>query len=112
LARAFVGLPRVLLMDEPFASVDAPQRRELQLLLRRLLSDHTGTAVFVTHDVEEALILGSRIIVMGQDGSILHEDRPPSAGAPDFDAAGHCGAESLAGRRARLDAALRQRGSG
>ncbi|MFP4426995.1 MAG: ABC transporter ATP-binding protein [Spirochaetaceae bacterium] len=112
LARAFVGLPRVLLMDEPFASVDAPQRRELQLLLRRLLSDHTGTAVFVTHDVEEALILGSRIIVMGQDGSILHEDRPPSAGAPDSDAAGHRGADSLAGRRARLDAALRQRGSG
>lgn len=73
LARALVGRPRLLLMDEPFGSVDAPQRRELQLLLQRLLADHRGTAVFVTHDVDEALLLGTRILVMGRDGSIVLE---------------------------------------
>jgi NitT/TauT family transport system ATP-binding protein len=78
LARAFVGRPRLLLMDEPFGSVDAPQRHDLQNLLRRLLRDHHGTAVFVTHDLEEALRLGTRILVMGPDGSIrLEEHRTP-----------------------------------
>ena len=75
LARALLGRPRLLLMDEPFGSVDAPQRRELQILLQRLLKDHHGTAMFVTHDVEEALLLGTRTIVMGRDGSVLLEER-------------------------------------
>ncbi len=98
LARAFVGRPRLLLMDEPFGSVDAPQRRELQLLLRRLLADHAGTALFVTHDVEEALLLGSRIIVMGRDGAVKLEELPGS-GTP-------------AERRSRLHAALEDAPSG
>ncbi|MFW5812112.1 MAG: ATP-binding cassette domain-containing protein, partial [Alkalispirochaetaceae bacterium] len=98
LARAFVGRPRLLLMDEPFGSVDAPQRRELQLLLRRLLTDHAGTALFVTHDVEEALLLGSRIIVMGRDGEVKLEELPGS-GAP-------------AERRSRLHTALEDAPSG
>lgn len=81
LARALVGRPELLLMDEPFGSVDAPQRGELQRLLQRLLADHDGTAVFVTHDVEEALVLGTRIVVMNRDGSIvLSEDRTRAAG--------------------------------
>ncbi len=95
LARAFVGRPRLLLMDEPFGSVDAPQRRDLQLLLRRLLDDHGGTAVFVTHDVEEALLLGSRIIVLGRDGAIRLEERAGSHPGED--------------RRARLHSALEDR---
>lgn len=70
LARAFVGTPRLLLLDEPFGSVDAPQRRDLQLLLQRLLQDHESTAIFVTHDVEEAIVLGTRIIVLRRDGSL------------------------------------------
>ncbi|SIQ33224.1 NitT/TauT family transport system ATP-binding protein [Alkalispirochaeta americana] len=74
LARAFAGRPRLFLMDEPFASVDAPQRRELQGLLQRLLRDHRGTALFVTHDVEEALLLGSRVLVMNRRGELLPED--------------------------------------
>ncbi|POR02016.1 hypothetical protein AU468_07110 [Alkalispirochaeta sphaeroplastigenens] len=77
LARAFAGRPRLFLMDEPFASVDAPQRRELQHLLQRLLRDHRGTALFVTHDVEEALTLGSRVLVMNRRGEILPEDPAP-----------------------------------
>ncbi|MFP4483828.1 MAG: ABC transporter ATP-binding protein [Spirochaetaceae bacterium] len=96
LARAIAGRPELLLMDEPFGSVDAPQRRELQLLLQRLLADHHGTAMFVTHDVEEALLLGTRTIVLARDGTVmLEQTREPADEQASVDA-----------RRARLLAAL------
>ncbi len=71
LCRALLGNPQLLLLDEPFAAVDAPQRRELQQLLLRLLREHPVTALFVTHDIEEALTLGSRVVVMDRQGQIL-----------------------------------------
>ncbi|MFW5695330.1 MAG: ABC transporter ATP-binding protein [Alkalispirochaeta sp.] len=98
LARAFVGRPRLLLMDEPFGSVDAPQRRDLQLLLRRLLDDHGGTAVFVTHDVEEALFLGSRIIVLGRDGTIQLEERADNRPAAERRERLHSALEDVSSR--------------
>lgn len=64
LARALAIDPAVLLMDEPFASVDALTRRELQVELVRLWSECRKTILFVTHSLREALILADRIVVM------------------------------------------------
>jgi NitT/TauT family transport system ATP-binding protein len=64
LARALVLKPRVLLMDEPFAALDAQVRENLQLHLQRLWENERPTIVFVTHDVREAAVLGDRIVVM------------------------------------------------
>ncbi|MCT9929966.1 ABC transporter ATP-binding protein [Planotetraspora sp. A-T 1434] len=65
LARALVGAPRAVLMDEPFGSLDAQTRAEMQRLLLDVLRDTSATVVFVTHDVDEALLLGDRIVVLG-----------------------------------------------
>ncbi len=64
IARALAVDPAVLLMDEPFASVDALTRRELQAELVRLWSERKKTILFVTHSLREALILADRIVVM------------------------------------------------
>lgn len=66
IARALVLKPRLLLMDEPFAAVDAFTRLKLQLELKSLLRIDRPTVVFVTHDVNEALALGDIIVVMTQ----------------------------------------------
>lgn len=71
LARALATEPRILLMDEPFASLDAMTREVMQFELLRLWSAQQTTVVFVTHSIEEALLLGDRVVVMGQaPGSI------------------------------------------
>lgn len=64
LVRALVLEPRVILMDEPFASLDYQTREELQAELIRLSSSQATTTVFVTHDVPEAVLLADRIVVM------------------------------------------------
>ncbi|MFH1150325.1 MAG: ABC transporter ATP-binding protein [Actinomycetota bacterium] len=63
-ARALAVEPELLLLDEPFANLDAPTRHELQNELRSLLSRSGMTAIFVTHDQEEAARLGDRILVL------------------------------------------------
>lgn len=70
LARAVVIEPPILLLDEPFASVDAPTRERLGTLLRRLQLHYNLAILFVTHDVEEALRVGDRIVVLGRDGTV------------------------------------------
>jgi molybdate transport system ATP-binding protein len=62
LARALAVKPRLLLLDEPFAALDGRSRVELRETLRRALSLHDTPAVFVTHDPEEALALGQRLV--------------------------------------------------
>jgi NitT/TauT family transport system ATP-binding protein len=64
LVRALALEPRVILMDEPFASLDYQTREELQTELIRLARTQTMTTVFVTHDVPEAVLLADRIVVM------------------------------------------------
>ncbi|PZG45435.1 nitrate ABC transporter ATP-binding protein [Spongiactinospora gelatinilytica] len=70
LARALVGAPRAALMDEPFGALDAQTRAEMQRLLLDVLRDTAATVVFVTHDVDEALLLGDRVLVLGRTGGL------------------------------------------
>lgn len=65
LARALVTKPRVLLMDEPFASIDAQTRELMQVELMRIWSQQQATVLFVTHSVDEAIVLSDRIVLMG-----------------------------------------------
>ncbi len=64
LARALAPQPTALLLDEPFSNLDSALRREVRAEVRRLLQTTGMTAVFVTHDREEALVLGDRVAVM------------------------------------------------
>jgi len=64
LARALATDPNVLLMDEPFAALDALTRRKMQEELKALWDDVGFTVLFVTHSIEEALLVGSRILVL------------------------------------------------
>jgi NitT/TauT family transport system ATP-binding protein len=64
IARALAMQPRVLLMDEPFASLDALTRRKMQEELLQLWDEVRFTLLFVTHSIEEALIVGNRIALL------------------------------------------------
>ena len=71
IARAFVTDPGVLLMDEPFAALDAQNRVILQAELVRIWEQTRKTVVYITHSIEEALLLGDRTVVMtAQPGRI------------------------------------------
>jgi iron(III) transport system ATP-binding protein len=66
LARALAAEPAVLLLDEPFSNLDAAMRKEVRLEVKSLLKQSGSTAVFVTHDQEEALFLGDDVAVMNE----------------------------------------------
>lgn len=86
-ARALAADPNVLLMDEPFGAVDPIVREELQAELLRLQAELGKTIVFVTHDVDEALLLGDRVIVLATGGHIAQAGTPTeliAAPADDF----------------------------
>jgi NitT/TauT family transport system ATP-binding protein len=72
IAQALINRPRILLMDEAFSALDPATRRETQALMRRLWKENGFTAMFVTHNTREALLLGSRVIVLAKD----HADSP------------------------------------
>lgn len=71
LARGLAGAPRAVMMDEPFAALDTQTRAAMQRLLIQTWQAHPTTIVFVTHDVDEALILGDRVAVLGRAGQPL-----------------------------------------
>lgn len=79
LARMLAGDPETLLMDEPFGALDAQLRAELQQELLRLWQGSGQTVVFVTHDIEEALLLGDRVVVLGALGKLLLDREIPLA---------------------------------
>lgn len=74
IARALACEPRIVLMDEPFSSVDALTRSSLQDQMRRLWRELGLTVIFVTHDIEEAIYLGQRVIVLGGRPARLIDD--------------------------------------
>ena len=74
-ARALAPRPSVILLDEPFSNLDAPLRAELRLEVRRLLTAIDATAVFVTHDQEEAFLVGDEVAVMG-GGQVAQQGGP------------------------------------
>ena len=74
LARMLASEPRMLLLDEPFGALDAQLRAELQTELLRLWTDSGKTVVFVTHDIDEALTLADRVVVL-QKGRPAHRAR-------------------------------------
>jgi ABC-type nitrate/sulfonate/bicarbonate transport system ATPase subunit len=82
LARALVLRPRILLMDEPFGALDAQTREEMQLLLIELFNAQPCVIVFVTHDVDEALALGDRVLVLSTRPARLALDIPLSEPRP------------------------------
>jgi len=64
IARSLANEPRLLLMDEPFGALDAQTRLTLQDLLLQVRQSYDGTVLFVTHDVDESILLGDRVVVM------------------------------------------------
>jgi NitT/TauT family transport system ATP-binding protein len=84
IARALVYKPSILLMDEPFGALDAQTRGMMQELLLKIWEDHRVTVLFVTHDVDEAIFLADRVIVLAsRPGRVkkdipIHLDRPRS----------------------------------
>ncbi|KMZ13870.1 ABC-type nitrate/sulfonate/bicarbonate transport system, ATPase component [Candidatus Burkholderia humilis] len=80
IARAILNAPRILLMDEPFGALDAQTRAMMQALLLDIWSEHKPTVIFVTHDIDEALFLADRILVMSTSpGTVLESLHVPFA---------------------------------
>lgn len=75
-ARALASDPNILLMDEPFGAVDPVVRADLQRELLRIQDDLARTIVFVTHDVDEAFLLGDEVLVLREGAQVAQRGRP------------------------------------
>lgn len=73
IARALVLKPSLILMDEPFASLDAMTRRKLQNELLEEFETYDTTILFVTHNIQEAVILGTRVLAFNKNGKIVYD---------------------------------------
>ena len=74
LARTLINTPDLLLMDEPTSALDAMTKEELQALIRRQQQKRGTTLLFVTHDIEEAVMLGQTILLLNEDGTVTALD--------------------------------------
>ena len=74
IARAVAYEPEVLIMDEPFAAVDAQTRADLEDLVRRVWKDLGVTVLFVTHDIDESVYLGERVLMLSNSPTSIQED--------------------------------------
>jgi len=74
IARAVAYSPEVLIMDEPFAAVDAQTRADLEDLVRYIWQQFGVTVIFVTHDIDESVYLGQRVIVLSMPPTVVQED--------------------------------------
>jgi NitT/TauT family transport system ATP-binding protein len=82
IARALAFKPQILLMDEPFASVDAQTRADLEDLVLQVRRDYDVTIVFVTHDIDESVYLSDRIVVLGPSPTSVQEVLEVPLGQP------------------------------
>ena len=98
IARALSIGPDLLLMDEPFSHLDAITARDLRVELQRLWLETRSTILFVTHDVMEAVLLSSRVIMMSSQGIVFRDIGDRSAVPPQAD---RQGGRDLAGRDPR-----------
>lgn len=73
LARSFISNPELLLLDEPFSALDISWKRKLYYELEKLRERNNSSVIIVTHDIQEALLLANRIIVLGKNGKILEQ---------------------------------------
>jgi NitT/TauT family transport system ATP-binding protein len=73
IARAYAANPQILLMDEPFAALDAQSRTSMQEVLQKMTVEENKAALFITHSVEEAIFLADRIVVMGNQPAVIKE---------------------------------------
>jgi NitT/TauT family transport system ATP-binding protein len=102
--RALVNRPRILLMDEPFSALDAQTRARMQSYLLEIWRQVDITVVFITHDLEEAIFLADRILVLSAHPGRLDElievpiERPRSPG--------HCNSVEFLATKARLEALI------
>ena len=85
IARVLINRPRVLLMDEPFGALDAQTRRMMQTLLLDIWAKVRTTVVFVTHDIEEALFLADRILMLSTRPARVIADIPVPLSRPRRD---------------------------
>ncbi|TKK87046.1 ABC transporter ATP-binding protein [Herbidospora galbida] len=74
IARALARSPKVLLLDEPFGALDVQTKEDMQLFIRQVWRDLGTTVVMVTHDVEEAVFLGRRVLVLASDPGRVARD--------------------------------------
>jgi len=96
IARAFVADPEILLLDEPFGSLDAQTKLVLQQELLHIWQEHRKLVVHVTHDLEEAILLSDRIVVMsGRPGRIREELTVPFARPRHLDILGTAAAGEI-----------------
>ncbi|MFH1278320.1 MAG: ABC transporter ATP-binding protein [Candidatus Eisenbacteria bacterium] len=82
IARAFASNPGILLMDEPFGSLDAMTKLILQEELLKIWREHRKLVLYVTHDIGEAIVLGDRILVMTGHPGRIREEIPVPLGRP------------------------------
>ena len=108
IARALAAEPRVLLMDEPFSSVDALTRMELQALVLDLWEKQRFTAVLVTHDVDEAVFLADRVAVLSARPSTVVKCLPTGLARPRDKIASREDPKFLALRHELLDMLLKK----
>lgn len=74
IAKALALKPEIILMDEPFAALDAITRNSLQKEMYRISTQEKVTVIFVTHNIQEAITLGKRVLLMGKQGKILIDE--------------------------------------
>lgn len=74
IAKALALKPEIILMDEPFAALDAMTRNNLQKELYRISTQEQVTIIFITHNIQEAITLGTRVLLMGKQGQIVIDD--------------------------------------
>ena len=77
IAKALALKPQIILMDEPFAALDAMTRNKLLVEVEKISRDEDCTFIFITHNIQEAIVLGTRVMVMGRGGKIKIDEKNP-----------------------------------